>query len=244
LSFTGRDFLVHPYQVGKNLQPKKLKYQITVNTDLLHQLGQGYGSRSADYWFMKTCCEGKLFPPIVMTKILNCRLLHHTDPYLKLGPFKEEQFSEIPYVVVFHDILTDNEMDFMIINGAPNLSRKRANETENQHISALHEVRSGAKRKIVQKTVQTWFDEVEWPLINVEYVGEKYTHMNYPILWKLTKRIGLATQLKVLESASFFLGSKKCQKIVNIGAITTDVMRKDRAAQQRLFSGTILRGLT
>jgi hypothetical protein len=32
---------------------------------------------------------------------------------------------------------------------------------------------------------------------------------------------------------------KKCQKIVNIG-----VMRKDRAAQQRLFSGTILRGLT
>jgi hypothetical protein len=47
------------------------------------------------------------------------------------------------------------------------------------------------------------------------------------------------TQLKVLESVSFFLGGKKCQKIVNIG-----VMRKDRAAQQRLFSGTILRGLT
>jgi hypothetical protein len=43
----------------------------------------------------------------------------------------------------------------------------------------------------------------------------------------------------VLESVSFFLGGKKCQKIVNNG-----VMRKDRAAQQRLFSGTILRGLT
>jgi hypothetical protein len=45
--------------------------------------------------------------------------------------------------------------------------------------------------------------------------------------------------LKVLESVRFFLGGKKCQKIVNIG-----VMRKDQAAQQRLFSGTILRGLT
>jgi hypothetical protein len=45
--------------------------------------------------------------------------------------------------------------------------------------------------------------------------------------------------LKVLESISFFLGGKKCQKIVNIG-----VMRKDRAVQQRLFSGTILRGRT
>jgi hypothetical protein len=43
----------------------------------------------------------------------------------------------------------------------------------------------------------------------------------------------------VLESVSFFLVGKKCQKLVNIG-----VMRKDQAAQQRLFSGTILRGLT
>jgi hypothetical protein len=43
----------------------------------------------------------------------------------------------------------------------------------------------------------------------------------------------------VLESVKFFfLGGKKCQKIVNNG-----VMRKDRAAQQRLFSGTILSGL-
>jgi hypothetical protein len=43
----------------------------------------------------------------------------------------------------------------------------------------------------------------------------------------------------VLESVSSFLGGKKCQKIVNIG-----VMRMDQAAQQRLFRGTILRGLT
>jgi hypothetical protein len=43
----------------------------------------------------------------------------------------------------------------------------------------------------------------------------------------------------VLEYVSFFQGGKKCQKIVNIGE-----MRKDQAAQQRLFSGTILRGLT
>jgi hypothetical protein len=41
-----------------------------------------------------------------------------------------------------------------------------------------------------------------------------------------------------LEYDSFFLGGKNCRKIVNIG-----VMRMDRAAQQRLFSGTILRGL-
>ena len=26
-----------------------------------------------------------------------CRLLHHLNPYLKLGPFKEEQISVKPY---------------------------------------------------------------------------------------------------------------------------------------------------
>jgi hypothetical protein len=44
----------------------------------------------------------------------------------------------------------------------------------------------------------------------------------------------------MLESVRFLLGGKKCQKIENIGS----VMRKDRAAQQRLFSGKFLRGLT
>jgi hypothetical protein len=43
----------------------------------------------------------------------------------------------------------------------------------------------------------------------------------------------------VLESDRFFLGGKKCQKIVNIGE-----MGKDRAAQQRLLCGSIMRGLT
>jgi hypothetical protein len=51
--------------------------------------------------------------------------------------------------------------------------------------------------------------------------------------------ICISRSIPTLESVSFFLGGKKCQKIVNIEA-----MRKDQAAQQRLSSGTILRGLT
>ena len=35
---------------------------------------------------------------------LQCRYLHHRDPYLKLGPFKEDQRSAIPYAVIFRDI--------------------------------------------------------------------------------------------------------------------------------------------
>jgi hypothetical protein len=43
----------------------------------------------------------------------------------------------------------------------------------------------------------------------------------------------------VLKVRVFIKVGKKCQKIANIGA-----MRKDRVAQQRLFSGSIMRGLT
>ena len=43
-----------------------------------------------------------------------CHLLHHFDPFLKLGPFKLEIKLDRPYRAVFHDILTDNEIQHMI----------------------------------------------------------------------------------------------------------------------------------
>jgi hypothetical protein len=52
-------------------------------------------------------------------------------------------------------------------------------------------------------------------------------------------RLVTKTVMYIKNLLVFWPGGKKCQKIVNIG-----VMRKDRAAQQRLFRGTILRGIT
>ena len=55
--------------------------------------------------FMQICREGKVKTQQYYgnTK-LHCRYLHHRDPYLKLGPFKEDQRSAIPYAVIFRDI--------------------------------------------------------------------------------------------------------------------------------------------
>lgn len=180
--------------MDKKLKAKK-KHQLVVDSDLLGQLDRKL-ELAGDYLFMKICSQGKIFPQRYKTKLLNCRWVHHKDPYLKLGPFKEEQASEVPYAVVFHDILTDNDMDYLITESRPNLSRKRTKSPENEGIHAKHELNSGQKRKIVQKTVQTWFEEVEWPEYDEEYVGDKFRTIKHPILWKLSKRIGLATQLK------------------------------------------------
>ena len=43
-----------------------------------------------------------------------CHLLHHFNPFLKLGPFKLEIKLDRPYRAVLHDILTDEEIQHMI----------------------------------------------------------------------------------------------------------------------------------
>ena len=152
-------------------------------------------------WF-RTCqigkWLGKYYYPGMEQLWKPCRLLHHQNPYLKLGPFKEELYSIVPYSVVFHDILTDNEIEFLRETSIPNLSRNRTYDRTSGALNRA-EIQSGARRRIIHKTVQAWLPEVAWPPItdvdNFPYVGKKYLKMNYPILWKLSQRISLATQL-------------------------------------------------
>ena len=41
---------------------------------------------------------------------LRCRTVHFNDPYLKLGPFKMEEKSDRPFLVVFYDFLAGKEL--------------------------------------------------------------------------------------------------------------------------------------
>ena len=66
--------------------------------------------------------------------------------------FKEEQKSERPYAVVFHDILSDIEMNYLVEEATPNLSRKRYNSDDIQDALAKHEFGQGKKVKIIHKT--------------------------------------------------------------------------------------------
>ena len=80
----------------------------------------------------------------------------------------------------------------------PNLSRDRKFENHNSGALNRHDINSGAYRKVIHKTVQAWLLDVDWPILDKveDYVGKNYTKMNHLILWKLNKRISLATQLK------------------------------------------------
>merc|ERR1712018_279423 len=78
------------------------------------------------------------------------------------------------------------------------LSQKREFQHHNSGSTTNYEIKSGERRRIFHKTVQAWLREVEWPNLTTieDYSGTKYLKMNYPILWKLDKKISLATQLR------------------------------------------------
>ena len=56
-------------------------------------------------------CKGEVLLPAGHSKDITCSLLHHFNPYLRLGPFKMEDQSLSPYVTVFRDFLAESEME-------------------------------------------------------------------------------------------------------------------------------------
>ena len=116
--YLGSNFKTLPYLLDKNLKRKK-KQPLFINdgtTDI--QEADVNNDMGSEWSFMETCKMGKIShkrDSIITEKAIlaYCQYLHHGNAYLKLGPFKEEQISSIPYSVVFHDILTDTEVDFL-----------------------------------------------------------------------------------------------------------------------------------
>ena len=122
-NIVGKDFQIKPYFVDKNLSQRKKQ----PNFEKFWRENEAWDTdMPADYEFMQVCQKGQNFPKRVKTRELKSRYLHHQNPYLKLGPFKEEMKSEVPYAVVFHDILYDTDMNYLIEESSPKLSRKRS----------------------------------------------------------------------------------------------------------------------
>ena len=201
-TFIGKSHRTLTYVVDKHLKRKKEQPNFITNKSVY--VATPDSDITKEWMWFRTCQIGKwlknsyYYPGKEQLQQKPCSLLHHQNPYLKVGPFKEEMYSIVPYSVVFHDILTETEIDFLQKESTPKLSRLRTyNYTYNVVNKA--ELKAGERRRIIHKSVQAWFPEVEWPLIeDVDkhpYVGKQYLKMNYPLLWKLNKRISLATQM-------------------------------------------------
>ena len=120
--------------------------------------------------FFKVCRNEKsLIEAMTKNQQNLCRYLHHNDFYLKLGPFKEETYSSIPYTVVFHDILSEEEMSYLIQESITHLTDRRSFSRTFDDTS----VKSGQRRRIVKKQVQHWIQEVEFKPISKQTAGNE-----------------------------------------------------------------------
>lgn len=192
-TFMDDDMLIKPFLVDDRLEKKDKQPKFV-------EKGQfeidKWAKNVADEHFMTVCRTGQYLKSSAKNA-LKCRFLHHGNPYLKLGPFKEDQKSREPYAVIFHDILSETEMDFLIAESTPNLSRKRYTNDDISEGDPYEFKQGGNKVRIVHKTVQAWLKEVEFKNDS----DTKFT-IEYPLLWKLSAKIKLATQLDTVRRYS------------------------------------------
>ena len=60
-------------------------------------------------------------------------MVHHKNPYTKLGPFKIAYVHHNPCFLIIHDLLTEEDMDYLKDWATPRLSRKRY-ISDNSHV--------------------------------------------------------------------------------------------------------------
>ena len=54
-----------------------------------------------------------------------CVLVHHGDPFTKLGPFKVEIAYHSPFMMIIHSLFTEEDTDYLVDFATPRLSRTR-----------------------------------------------------------------------------------------------------------------------
>ncbi|XP_072046852.1 prolyl 4-hydroxylase subunit alpha-1-like [Amphiura filiformis] len=79
----------------------------------------------------KALCRGEDIGVQRATNMI-CRYNHYNKPRLFIRPAKEEMLSNEPHVVLFHDILTDTEIDLLIAQARPKLFRALIKDNHTQ----------------------------------------------------------------------------------------------------------------
>ena len=145
--------------------------------------------------------------------LLRSQFLHHSDPFLKLGPLKFEIIHHRPFRSIFHDFFSMKEINWMISYTQPLLSDKR-------NIPASSKNLKKGNKYTVAKAVQTFFKDVEYDekvkynkinninndinrregnrIYTPEPLDNPYSYkIRNKVMFKISKRIEAATRMNV-----------------------------------------------
>ena len=124
----------------------------------------------------------------------------HSDPYLKLGPFKVEVLLKYPFCMIFQDFFTLNELNWMKEYSTQRLSRNRYNSSNNRTTLDLHKPK---KYNVTQEPFIKRFSAVSKTktstkkIYTIKLMGSHV--IKFPVIAKLSDKIENATSMKVSE---------------------------------------------
>ena len=162
---------------------------------------------------------GQWINPTIRRYIPKCRLIHHFNPYLKMGPFHIEIHFYGPFRGVFHDFLSDKEMKWMVDISIPKLSMTRTLMSKRNSANADAKTAKTAKKSnTYEKSVVAWHSDIEYSETQVFFKISKEDEplmydslpLNDPyrftvtdrIMFLISKRIEMATNFNVTKRHS------------------------------------------
>ena len=159
---------------------------------------------------LQTCGGGRVQQPQALNKVYvpnppemdnhRCVRVHHKDPYTKLGPFKIEYVHHNPFFLIIHDLLTEEDMDYLKTWATPRLSRKRDVqrdvEEDQESRGKWVEQENGDfvkhVRRTIKKSVQAWLDETTW-----DPVTGALARVDHPRALDIARRIERAVSMNL-----------------------------------------------
>ena len=139
----GKHAKVHPYVYSEKTLKKKKKQPKTLDEEK-PAFSDKKSNQGIQFYFRRVCngfSYKKMFYGFDPKTTFTCGLLHHNDPYLRLAPFKYETASVDPFIMVFHDIINQDEIDHFVNISTPNLSRERNHLDDVTNMGFFHEYR-------------------------------------------------------------------------------------------------------
>ncbi|TRY73565.1 hypothetical protein TCAL_06704 [Tigriopus californicus] len=208
--FVGKHFHTTKKLLNPDLTPKKNQGKMAPK----HFTADLGSNKGLDYFFQSTCRGESMDTAEVLIRLKRetlknppkCTLLHHNNPFLRLAPFPLEIVSTSPYIVIFHGILSEEEIQFLIEYSKPRLSINR--DESNRGLDPVHSADAG-KVRIVAKSVQCWLKDIAYKSntrddssLVAQFIENGIDHdteyrVLLPIMYKLSKKIEMATRMNV-----------------------------------------------
>ncbi|XP_055612351.1 uncharacterized protein LOC129758762 [Uranotaenia lowii] len=119
-------------------------------------------SPSTDRGLYGTLCRGEHERPASELSKLTCRYETTISPFIRIAPFKLEEVSQDPFIVIYHEALSETEINKIIELGSQKLRRAMVGEIHSQKVSKARTSQNGwledEDHEIVKRVNQRAFD--------------------------------------------------------------------------------------